>query len=262
MPRSHSPKARLLLAILAGLVATGGRAAGAADRTVPLLSGADILAAGDSTITQGSQSSAGGSLLYPEQILSVELTAGTTGADPRVDAWRKGYRFFVIPVDIAVRTAPGTAPRSVVVNANFRNIGNTVRQPIIIDVFPATGFAPDPLQGKLSAEVGVGADMTFGATAPVQANAALKGALSYTFAPSSATVQSGFASSSCFWQFVATQAEQPVGALPLKLTVAVPRSRQGSSLALVMDVTVEFGSRWWGNSLRASFLSEVLLPDA
>lgn len=236
----------------------------AAERTAPLLSGEDLLGAGTAGITQGVTSGSPGSILYPDQILTVDaqdaLPPGAQ-ADARVQAWSRTYRFIVIPLTLAIHADPKTPPKSVVINAAFRNTGQAAKQPIIIDIFPATGFKAEPLTGTATASIGVGADLKFGDKLPANANASVKGALSYTYNPAFANVQSGYASSASFWQFAATQDQQPIGALPLKLTVGVPRTVDQNSLSLAIDVVAKFGSAWWGDEVRASFLSEVMLPQ-
>jgi len=236
----------------------------AAERAAPLLSGEDLLGVGTTGITQGVTSGAPGSILYPDQILTVDVEDALppgTQADARVQAWSKAYRFIVVPLTLAIHADPKTPPKSVVINAAFRNTGQAAKQPIIIDIFPATGFKAEPLQGTATAAIGVGADLKFGDKLPVNANASVKGALSYTYNRAFANVQSGYASSASFWQFAATQDQQPIGALPLKLTIGVPRTAAQNSLSLAIDVVAKFGSAWWGDEVRASFLSEVMLPQ-
>lgn len=231
-----------------------------AERTAQLLSGADLLAA--ARITQGLAVEAAGAILYPDQILAVTLPAATDAAqpDPRVAEWSKTYRFLVLPIGISIQPKPGSAPRNVVINAAFRNAGQTAKQPIILDIFPATGFKPLPLSGNVSASIGVGSDLKFGGAVPASAKASVKAALSYTYAPAFANVQSGYASTASFWQFAATRAEQPVGNLPLKLTVAMPRSITARSIAMSFDVVASFGGSWFDDEVRATFVAEVLLP--
>src|ERR1044072_7937176 len=73
----------------------------AAERAAPLLSGEDLLGVGTTGITQGVTSGAPGSILYPDQILTVDVEAPlppATQADARVQAWSKAYRFIVVPL--------------------------------------------------------------------------------------------------------------------------------------------------------------------
>ncbi len=233
----------------------------AAETSVQLLSGKDLLAAGTAQITQGLTAESAGAILYPDQILSVSAAGATKDGqlDQRIIEWSKVYKFVVVPFSVAVQPKPGTAPKSLVVNAAFRNTGQTAKQPIIIDIFPSTAFKAGPVSGSASASVGLGSDLKFGGAAPVNADASVKAALSYAYAPAFANVQTGYSSSACFWQFIATQSEQPVGTLPLKLTVGVPRSYASSSIALTFDILASFGG-WFGDELRASFVAEVLLP--
>jgi len=235
----------------------------AGEHAVPLLAETDLLAAQDTALDRGVTAAAAGSILFPDQILSVLLAKdfkGSSQVDARVTQWSRAYRFVVIPMTIAIQPSSGFRPRFVAINATFNNSGQTTQQPIIIDAFPATGFKPGPLSGEASA--GLGADLKFGGAAPVGADASLKAALTYKYAPSFANVQSGYSSTGCFWQFVATQDQQPVGSLPLKLTVAIPRSLKGGSIPLSFDVVASLGGAWFGDKVRASFVAEVLLPPA
>jgi hypothetical protein len=234
----------------------------AAEKSVQLLSGTDLLSVGRAQITQGLTAESSGSILYPDQILSVSAKSALkdTPADPRIAEWSKVYRFVVLPFSIAVQPKPGTVPKTLVVNAAFRNTGQTTKQPIIIDIFPSTAFKAGPLTANASASVGLGTDLKFAGAAPVDADASVKAALAYTYAPAFANVQTGYSSSACFWQFLATQSEQPVGSLPLKLTVAVPLAVSAMSIALNFEVVASFGGSWFGDDVRANFVAEVLLP--
>jgi hypothetical protein len=247
---------RVFLLSAVCLMSVSGARAG--EHKVILLGASDLL---QSEGSRGLTSASAGSILFPDQILSVALAKDSNEmrpADARVAQWSREYRFVVIPMSIAIEPTPGSRPRLVVINAAFSNNGQTLRQPIIIDAFPTTGFKPGPLTAEAS--VGVGADLKFGGAAPANADASLKAALSYKYAPSFANIQSGYSSTGCFWQFTATQDQQPVGSLPLKMTVAIPRSLKVSSLALSFDVVASVGSSWFGDKVRASFVSEVLLP--
>jgi len=232
-----------------------------AEKSVPLLTAADMLAADGTGLTQGATTSSAGSILYPDQILTIDVPIvgdATHPVDPQISEWSKAYRFIVIPINLAIQTPPGKAPRSVVINAGFRNLGQLPKQPIIIDQFPATGFKAEPFSGSVS--IGIGGDLKYAGTAPANAEASVKAALNYTYAPAFANVQSGFASSSSYWTFVATQDKQPVGSLPLKLTVGIPRKITAASWSLAIDVVAAFGSTWWGDEVRATFVTEVRLP--
>jgi hypothetical protein len=116
------------------------------------------------------------------------------------------------------------------------------KQPLIIDVFPKTGFAAGNLTGK--AEVKVGADLKFGESSPATATGGANASLAYNYAPSYANVISGFGSGSAFWQFTRTQTAYPVGDIPLKLIVAVPKGMTARSLTASMDVRVEYSGGW------------------
>lgn len=229
-----------------------------AERTAPLLTLSDLSDAGKG-ITQGATTTSSGAILYPEQILAVDIpSSGSGDGDARIAAWRANYRFLVVPLDIAIQANPGSAPRSVKINATFRTPPQVARQPMIVSIFPTTAFKAEPFQGEAS--VGLSADFKLDGGAPANASGSLKTALSYKYAPAFANVQSGYAASTCFWQFVASQSEQPVGALPLKLTVGVPNTIDAKSLALAVDIVVGFGSGWWGDEARATVVAEVLMP--
>jgi hypothetical protein len=237
---------------------TNASLATAADKPAPLLGLADL--AGRVQITEGVAAGSSGSILYPEQILAIDIAdaAEAAPADPRVAAWSKIYRFVLIPLNIAIQADPAKAPRSVKVNVTFRGPAGLPRQPMIVDIFPQNAFKAAPFQGEAS--LGVGADFKFSGVAPANAEGSLKAALSYKYAPAFANVQSGYAASTGYWQFAASQSEQPVGGLPLKLTVGIPRQDQPKSVVLAIDVVASFGPAWWDDPVRAAVLAEVLLP--
>jgi len=99
---------------------------------------------------------------------------------------------------------------------------------------------------------------------PVTAGATTNASLAYKYAPSYANVVSGYGSGSAFWQFIRTQDTYPVGDIPLKLVVAVPKGRPaGQPLIVTMDVRVEYAGGWVkpkGLSI-ASLRTRINLPD-
>jgi hypothetical protein len=134
------------------------------------------------------------------------------------------------------------------------------RQPLIIDAFPPTGFVPGPVavKGKLK----LGGDLKF-QQGIVDAGIGGNVAMSVNYAPSFASVVSGFGSGTAFWQLIKTQDKQPLGGLPLKLVVACPISNLGKDLVLTADVRVQYEGSWWTTGFSVgTFRAKVEFPPA
>lgn len=230
-------------------------------QSAPLLQPLDIQAAAAPQVFQGVAGDTSGAIHYPDQVLAYPLTQTDANRD-LVEAWRKSHAFFVIPVDIAVAPAPGSVPDRVDVALAFAGLGQLNRQPLVIDTFPKTGFAPAPFSGK--AEVKVGADMKFEAAGVATPSAGVDASLSYSYAPAYANVIAGYGSGSAFWQFVRTQDKYPVGNIPMKLVIAVPKAAAAQPLTASVDARVEYPGGWFsGKGLSvASFRMRIALPPA
>jgi hypothetical protein len=164
----------------------------------------------------------------------------------------------VIPVDVGIAPAGRFTPERVDVTLSFTGLGEIKRQPIVIDVFPQTGFTPGAV--KLDGQLKLGADLKFG-QGIASASAGANTALTFKYAPSYASVVSGFGSGSAFWQLTKTQQEQPTGSLPLKLVVAFPVLALEQGLSLTADVRVQYAGQWWETGLSvATFNAKVNFP--
>jgi hypothetical protein len=230
-------------------------------QSAPLLQATDIQAAAAPQVFQGVTGDASGAVHYPDQALAFPL-ARTAENSQLLDAWHKSHNFFVVPIDIAIAPTPGLIPERVDISLAFPSLGQLNRQPLVIDTFPKTGFALAPFSGK--AEVKVGADLKFVAAAPVTPTAGANASLSYSYAPAYANVIAGYGSGSAFWQFMRTQDKYPVGDIPMKVIVAVPKSAATQALTLSVDTRVEYPGGWLsrrGLSI-ASFRMRVAMPPA
>jgi len=159
---------------------------------------------------------------------------------------------------VSIAPVPSYTPERVDVSIAFSGLGSLGRQPLIIDVFPQTGFT----QGKISAkgEVKLGGDLKF-QQGVVDATTGANAALTFNYAPSFASVVSGFGSGTAFWQLVKTQDKQPLGGLPLKLVVACPIAILSKELILTADVRVQYAGPWWTAGLSvATFRSKIAIP--
>ncbi|WP_398472145.1 hypothetical protein [Tardiphaga sp.] len=227
----------------------------AADANVPLLE-ADDLRAAPTTGLQGVNGGATGAIHYPDEILAYPI-AETPENKSLLQAWKASHRFFVIPFELSIAPGPSQTPVRVDISMAFAGLGAMDKQPLVIDVFPETGFTPGPVAA--TGEARIGGDLKFQsplATASTGANASV----TFKYAPSFPTVIAGFGSGSAFWQFMKSQERQPVGGMPLKLIVACPIP-VGKSLVLTTDVRVAYEGEWWKKGLSvASFRTKVAFP--
>jgi hypothetical protein len=233
------------------------QAKAAENTSVPLLLMDDVRAAAGAAY-QGVTGDASGAIHYPDEILAYPV-AETTENKSLLDAWKASHRFFVIPLELSIAPAPGRIPERVDVSLAFSGLGSMGRQPLIVDVFPQTGFSPGAVSAK--GELKLGADLKF-QQGIADATAGGNVALAFSYAPSFASVVSGFGSGTAFWQLVKTQDKQPLGGLPLKLVVACPIANL-KDLILTTDVRIQYAGPWWTTGLSvASFRSKISLPPA
>jgi hypothetical protein len=224
--------------------------------SVPLLLTDDVRAAAGAAF-QGVTGDASGAIHYPDQILAYPV-AETNENKSLLDSWKSSHRFFVIPLELSIAPTPGRTPERVDISLAFSGLGSMGRQPLIIDVFPQTGFAPSAVSAK--GELKLGGDLKF-QPGVVGATAGGNVALAFNYAPSFASVVSGFGSGTAFWQLVKTQDKQPLGGLPLKLVVACPIANLSKDLILTTDIRIEYAGSWWTTGLSiATFRSKVSFP--
>lgn len=157
-------------------------------------------------------------------------------------------------------------PDAVDITLAFSGLSQLKQQPIVIDSFPETGFNPGAFQG--SASVTLTSEAKF-APLPIEtlgkvaAGAQINAGLAYKYAPAYANVVSGFGSAHAFWQFKRTQDKYPVGEIPIKLLIALPKSYTKRALSMDFDVRTRFSGAWWKTGLTvATFTSVVTLPDS
>ena len=86
----------------------------------------------------------------------------------------------MIPLDIGVAPARDFMPERVDVTLRFTGLGEIQRQPIVIDVFPRTGFTPGVV--KIDGELKLGADLKF-EQGIAGASAGANTALTFKYAP-------------------------------------------------------------------------------
>jgi hypothetical protein len=225
--------------------------------SVPLLLPEDVRAPSQSF--QGVVGDASGAIHYPDQILAYPVPQ-TDDNKGLLEAWKDSHRFFVVPIEVSIAPAPGRIPERVDVSLSFSGLGSMSRQPLIIDAFPPTGFVPGPVAVK--GELKLGGDLKF-QQGIVDAGVGGNVAMSVNYAPSFASVVSGFGSGTAFWQLIKTQDKQPLGGLPLKLVVACPISNLGKDLVLTADVRVQYEGSWWTTGFSVgTFRAKVEFPPA
>lgn len=232
---------------------------------VPMLTVPDLQTSASPSVFEGVEGGSAGAIYFPDTILSFSVESAEGDGQKIIDQWSKSHRFIIMPIKISVAPKDGFIPEAVDVTASFSGIGQLKQQPIVIDSFPATGFNPSAFQGDASLKLNGEAKFAPVPTGtPVSAGAGAEGTvgLSYKYAPAYANVVSGFASGHAFWQFHRTQEKYPIGEIPMKLLVAVPKSYAKPALIITFDVKARFSGSWWKNGLTmATFVSSVTLPD-
>lgn len=230
--------------------------------SVPMLTATDIQASVAPEIFQGVSETSVGAIFFPETILTVLIDRLEGEGEKIIQQWSKSHAFVLVPFSIGIRPAEDRIPERVEFTAAFSGLGELGRQPIVIDTFPETGFKPSAFKG--SAELKVNAEGKFeplpiGTRASAGAN--VDASLSYTYSPAYANVVSGFASAHAFWQFSRTQSDYPIGEIPVKLLLAVPKSFSEATMTVDFDVKARFSGDWWsGGQVVAAYSSLLLLP--
>ncbi len=244
---------RLLTLILTGAIM--GQAT-ASEIPVQMLTREDVQRAADPSVLEGVSTEPAGTIYFPDRILAAQVDDLKGDAAAQLESWSRTHRFLIVPFSIGVRPSGDLIPERVDVALSLAEPQDLALQPIVIDVFPPNGFKKAAFQGSAGLEIGAGGSFQGAATA--KANAAFN----YTYAPAYANVFSGFGSTHAFWQFNRAQDSYPIGNIPLKLLVVVPRKLQEPELIGDFDVAVNFGGSFWsGDSVRAQFTTLVSLPE-
>jgi hypothetical protein len=135
--RSITYFAAILAAGLTILAAT--EALAEAKRT--LLLGPDDVKRGAVAGTEGVVGDDSGSVHYPDQILAFPVPQ-TDENKSLIEAWKQTHKFFVVPINIGIEPSSGKIPERLSLIVTFAGVGALAKQPIVIDCFPKTGFAP------------------------------------------------------------------------------------------------------------------------
>lgn len=243
-----------LLTLVFTCALVGNAAAG--EVPIQMLTREDVQRAANPSVLEGISTAQAGTIYFPDHILAAEVDklAGDTAA--QLESWSRTHRVLIIPFSIGVRPAGDLIPERVDVALSLAELRDLALQPIFIDVFPPNGFKRAAFQGSLGLEVSGSGN--FRSIASAQGNAAFN----YTYAPAYANVFSGFGSTHAFWQFRRTQDSYPVGDIPMKLLVIVPRKLPDTELIGDFDVAVDFGGSFFsGGSVTARFKALVSLPE-
>ena len=234
---------------------------------VPMLLPRDIQAAIDPQVFQGVSGDTAGAIYFPDQILAVKVERVEGDSNQVIKQWSKTHTFYLIPFTISIAPADDRIPEQVNVVSAFSGIGELSRQPIIIDLFPKTGFKPANFSGSGEVRVSSGVQLepmplpnvpAVTAKAGLETNAAFK----FNYAPAYANIISGFASGNAFWRFTRTQDNYPVGEIPMKLLIALPQTVGSDSVILKFDITAAFSGPWWRTGkVIASFQTVIRVPN-
>ena len=213
--------------------------ASASDVPVRMVTRADLQSAANPDVHEAVLEAASGSVYFPDRVFAAAVDALDGDAGLLLESWSRTHRFLVVPFSIAVRPAGNLIPEQVDVTLSLGGPSDLASQPVLIDVFPPNGFRKAPFQGSAGLEVGAGGSFQEAATAKVNV------AFSYSYTPAYANVISGKGSTSAFWQYRRTQDSYPIGDIPMKLLVIVPRTFADRELIGDFDVSVNFGGNFW-----------------
>jgi len=228
----------------------------ASDVLVQMVTLNDVQNASSPGIYEGISNAPAGSIYFPDQILAAQIDNLEGDARSQLKNWKRTHRFMIIPFSISIRPNDENIPERVDVTLALESSTSLNKQPALIDVFPPNGFHRAPFEGKAGLEVGAEGTLTKAASA--KANFAF----SYTYSPAYANVVSGIGSTHAFWQYRRTQDNYPVGEIPMKLLMVVPRNYKSAEIIGYFDVNVDFGGSFFiGKSARAQFTSVIALPE-
>lgn len=225
---------------------------------VQMIDAGDVRAATTPTLTEGIESASRGAIYFPDTIPTANIESLEGNGAAILTSWSESHRFLIAPFSIGVRPEGNRIPKQVDVLLAFEDLGDFRRQPIINDVFPPNGFKRSPFQGEASLKVSSQGGFIHASGVGAEAEAAVE--FSYSYTPAYANVVSGSASGHAFWQFSRTQDSYPIGNIPMKLLLIVPRAYEEPQLVAHFDVDVNFdGNFFTGGSVTASFSSIVVL---
>ncbi len=238
------------------LILVLSRVAVAGDVPVQMLTHTDVQSATRPDIFEGISNASAGSIYFPDQILAAQIDNLEGDAATQLKSWNQTHRFMIIPFSISIRPNDENIPERVDVTLALETSASLDKQLTLIDVFPPNGFHKAPFEGKAGLEIG--AEGKLAQVAKAKTNLAF----SYSYSPAYANVVSGLGSTHAFWQYRRTQENYPIGEIPMKLIVVVPRSYKSNEIIGKFDVNVDFGGSFFvGKSARAQFASIIALPE-
>lgn len=222
---------------------------------VQMVSATDIQQAASPSLLEGIQDESVGAVYFPDRVLLARISELDGDGQALFRSWARTHWFLIAPFSIGVRPNGKRIPELVEVSLSLDGGGDLTQSPIITGIFPPNGFRKSAFQGEASLGISAGGELveSLGGKAEI--------GLSYSYAPAYASVFSGFATAHAFWQFSRTQDSYPVGDIPLKLLLVVPKGMQGQELIADFDVKVQFsGGLFARGAIAAHFTSVFALP--
>ena len=129
--------------------AVAGHSAMAEPVPIALLSPDDLQEAIDPSVFQGVSSTENvGAVYFPDRVLGYKVEHGEGDAEQVIAQWAKTHGFYLIPFSVSILALNDNIPEKLVVTTGFTGLGQLTRQPIILDIFPKTGFNRDSPEGS------------------------------------------------------------------------------------------------------------------
>ena len=219
----------------------------------------DLRADINPSLYESFQNNSLGAVYFPDKVLTYDLPLPEDSKiDNLIQQWSESHRFIAVPFIIAIRPNDDRIPKVVDVTLDLTD-DVTRSQLMIHDLFPSTRFRKAPMSGSVALRVNGRAKFEL----MPKADGTIEGdiGLTYTYSPAYADVLSGNGSSHAFWKFSRTQESSPVGNIPMKVILAIPKVYKENEIVGRFDVRVEFpGWMAWGNSVTANFETLFQLP--
>lgn len=222
---------------------------------VQMVSATDIQQAASPSLLEGVQDESVGAVYFPDRVLLARIGELEGDGQALFRSWARSHSFLIAPFSIGVKPNGSRIPERVDVSLALDSGGDLSQSPLITGIFPPNGFRKSAFQGEASLGVSAGGELVEGVGGEAKLG------LSYSYAPAYASVFSGFASAHAFWQFSRTQDSYPVGDIPMKLLLVLPKAVQSRELIADFDVKVQFtGGIFARGAIVARFTSVFVLP--
>lgn len=222
---------------------------------VQMVTATDVQKAANPSLLEGVEEASYGAVYFPDKVFLANVPKLEGDGQAVYNSWAKTHRFLIAPFSISVRPNSDRIPESVDVSLALDGLGDLTRSPVITGIFPPNGFKKSAFQGETNLSVSAGSKLVEGVSAEVGIG------LSYKYSPAYASVFAGFATTHAFWRFSRTQESYPVGGIPMKLLLVVPKTYDEDEIIGDFDVKVEFGGSIFSRgAIVSNFTTIFALP--